>query len=294
MRTMCLQNKLTQDLELVNNRLLSFLPQPACGAEQVYEAAVYSLKNGGKRIRPLLCLAFARAFGGSAETALDYACAVEFIHTYSLIHDDLPCMDNDDMRRGKPSCHVAFGEATALLAGDLLLTEAFGVLCSSGLSAEQNARAVSVLAQCAGGRGMIGGQVLDLKYEQALPSLDEICAVHRCKTGALIYAACALGCIAAGAGEAALQTAGEYAYALGMAFQIRDDILDVVGDAQKLGKPVGSDAENDRTTYVGLVGLEQAEKDVEAFTQRAIDAVKPVDKDGVLTYLAASLAKRDA
>lgn len=291
---MNIQNELQQDLEFVNSRLTSFLPKPAPGAEQVYEAAVYSLKNGGKRIRPLLCLAFAKAYGAERETALAYACAVEFIHTYSLIHDDLPCMDNDDMRRGKPSCHVAFGEATALLAGDLLLTEAFGVLAKSGLSAAQNARAASVLAACAGGQGMIGGQVLDLKYEQASPSLDEICAVHRSKTGALIYAACALGCIAANADDNALKTAREYAYALGMAFQIRDDILDVVGDAEKLGKPIGSDADNDKTTYVGLVGLEQSEKDVDAFTQRALDAVRAVDQYGVLTHLAASLAKREA
>lgn len=291
---MNIQNELQQDLELVNSRLISFLPKPAPGAEQVYEAAVYSLKNGGKRIRPLLCLAFAKAYGAERETALAYACAIEFIHTYSLIHDDLPCMDNDDMRRGKPSCHVAFGEATALLAGDLLLTEAFGVLAKSGLSAAQNARAASVLAACAGGQGMIGGQVLDLKYEQASPSLDEICAVHRSKTGALIYAACALGCIAADADDNALKTAQEYAYALGMAFQIRDDILDVVGDAEKLGKPIGSDADNDKTTYVGLVGLEQSEKDVDAFTQRALDAVRAVDQYGVLTHLAASLARREA
>lgn len=291
---MNIQNELQQDLELVNSRLISFLPKPALGAEQVYEAAVYSLKNGGKRIRPLLCLAFAKAYGAERETALAYACAIEFIHTYSLIHDDLPCMDNDDMRRGKPSCHVAFGEATALLAGDLLLTEAFGVLAKSGLSAAQNARAASVLAACAGGQGMIGGQVLDLKYEQASPSLDEICAVHRSKTGALIYAACALGCIAADADDNALKTAQEYAYALGMAFQIRDDILDVVGDAEKLGKPIGSDADNDKTTYVGLVGLEQSEKDVDAFTQRALDAVRAVDQYGVLTHLAVSLARREA
>lgn len=291
---MNIQAELEQDLKLVNSHLVSFLPKPAAGAEHVYDAAVYSLENGGKRIRPLLCLAFAKAYGADCEAALAYACGVEFIHTYSLIHDDLPCMDNDDMRRGKPSCHIAFGEATALLAGDLLLTEAFGVLAESGLSAQQNAGAVSVLAACAGGRGMIGGQVLDLKYEQASPALEEVCAVHRSKTGALIYAACALGCIAAGAGEEALQTAKEYAYALGMAFQIRDDILDVVGDAQKLGKPVGSDAENDKTTYVSLVGLEQAEKDVQLFTQRAVDAVRPVDKNGVLTHIASLLADRQA
>ena len=183
---------------------------------------------------------------------------IEYIHTYSLIHDDLPCMDDDDMRRGNPSCHKMFGEATALLAGDALLTHAFDVACDANLAPEQINSALSLLSQNAGVGGMIGGQVLDLMYEKFSPSLAELLTVHKLKTGALISAACLLGCIAGNATDAQIAAASKFAYNLGIAFQIKDDLLDVYGDEAKLGKHVGSDEENNKTTYVTIVGKDRA------------------------------------
>lgn len=228
--------------DAVNTELMKYIPEANDGQRDVTKAMRYSLSNGGKRLRPIFVLEFCRMCGGDVNKALPYACAIEYIHTYSLIHDDLPCMDNDDMRRGKPSCHKMYGEATALLAGDALLTHAFEICSASELSDSQNLRAVSLLSQNAGVGGMIGGQVIDLKYEQSDPSISDILTVHRLKTGALISAACILGCIAAGADDEKIALASRYAYMIGTAFQIRDDLLDIVGDEEKLGKPVGSDA----------------------------------------------------
>ena len=231
--------------------------------------------------------------GGDVNKALPYACAIEYIHTYSLIHDDLPCMDNDDMRRGKPSCHKMYGEATALLAGDALLTHAFEICSASELSDSQNLRAVSLLSQNAGVGGMIGGQVIDLKYEQSDPSISDILTVHRLKTGALISAACILGCIAADADNEKIALASRYAYMIGTAFQIRDDLLDILGDEEKLGKPVGSDADNDKTTYVTLVGADRAQQDVKTLTDKAVEILDSFSENDFMKTLSEYLVNRE-
>lgn len=241
----------------------------------VLDAMKYSVSNGGKRIRPILSIEFAKACGGNVDAALDFGCAVEMIHTYSLIHDDLPCMDNDDMRRGKPSCHIAFGEDNALLAGDALLTEAFTVLSTvRGIPAENIVRAVSYLSSFSGINGMVGGQVLDLQFEECEPTIDEILKMYSLKTCGLIKASCALGCLAGNKyDEDKIVAALNYAENLGIAFQIQDDILDIEGDAEALGKPIGSDAKNDKSTAVKYFGLEKSKELVKEYTNKAISAL---------------------
>lgn len=288
-----LLDKMNEYIEMINNELLLHLPEADQGQKEVVRAMRYSLENGGKRLRPVLVLEFCRVCGGDVEKALPFACAVEYIHTYSLIHDDLPCMDNDDLRRGKPSCHKNFSEATALLAGDALLTHAFECLTSADLSDGQIASAVALLAQNAGVCGMIGGQVLDLKFETVDPSINDLLTVHKLKTGALISAACLLGCIAADADDEMLSYASSFAYNLGIAFQIKDDLLDVYGDEALLGKPVGSDEENEKSTYVTMVGIENAEKDVEVLTDKAISYLSAFDDNGFLKDLAEYLVTRN-
>lgn len=286
-------NVLNNDIRKVEHSLLSFLPDAKDGQEEVVKAMEYSLINGGKRLRPVFALEFARACGGSREDALPLACAMEYIHTYSLIHDDLPCMDNDDMRRGKPSCHKAFGEDTALLAGDALLTHAFEIVSDSDLPSDIIASAVSLLAQNSGVLGMIGGQVIDLKYEKENPTVNQLLTVYKMKTGALISAACLMGCISAGATDEQLSAASKFAYSLGVAFQIQDDILDIIGDEEKLGKPVGSDAENDKITYATLVGVDKAKADVKRLTDAAVEQLKYFDNTEFLENLAYSLVNRE-
>lgn len=287
------ENILNNDISIVEDRLIKLLPECANGQDEVVKAMKYSLSNGGKRLRPVLCLEFARACGADRFDALDFACAVEYIHTYSLIHDDLPCMDDDDMRRGKPSCHKEFGEATALLAGDALLTHAFQILAGAELDDKKIALACGLLAQNAGVQGMVGGQVIDLKYESETPDLQQLLSVHRLKTGALISAACLLGCIAAGADDEKIAAASAFAYDLGVAFQIKDDILDVVGSTEALGKPVGSDAENNKTTYVTVRGMENAQKDVEMLTSAAVSRLSAFDNTDFLKTLALYLVNRN-
>lgn len=277
----------------VNTELMKYIPEANDGQRDVTKAMRYSLSNGGKRLRPIFVLEFCRMCGGDVNKALPYACAIEYIHTYSLIHDDLPCMDNDDMRRGKPSCHKMYGEATALLAGDALLTHAFEICSVSELSDSQNLRAVSLLSQNAGVGGMIGGQVIDLKYEQSDPSVSDILTVHRLKTGALISAACILGCIAADADDEKIALASRYAYMIGTAFQIRDDLLDIMGDEEKLGKPVGSDADNDKTTYVTLVGADRAQQDVKTLTDKAVEILDSFGDNDFMKTLSEYLVNRE-
>lgn len=286
-------NIMNNDISLVESRLTELLPKCSNGQDEVVEAMKYSLVNGGKRLRPVLCLEFAKACGGDRFDALDFACAIEYIHTYSLIHDDLPCMDDDDMRRGKPSCHKQFGEATALLAGDALLTNAFQIVAGAELDASKIALACGLLAQNAGVQGMVGGQVIDLKYESETPDLRQLLAVHRLKTGALISAACLLGCIAAGADDKKISAASAFAYDLGVAFQIKDDILDVTGSSEELGKPVGSDEENNKTTYVTLRGIENAQKDVEKLTSAAISRLSEFQNTEFLEALSLYLVNRN-
>lgn len=260
--------------------------------EDLYESMRYSLLAGGKRIRPVLTLEFARLAGMDWKGAVPVACALELVHTYSLIHDDLPCMDDDDLRRGKPTNHKVYGETLAVLAGDALQPEAYRlILTAPGLTAEQRADCALILAQAAGADGMVGGQVLDTLH--APKTREELTEVHRLKTGAMIAGACKLGVAAAG-GEDALRNAAEaYAYQLGMAFQIRDDMLDVVGDEATFGKPIGSDAEEGKVTFVDLLGLEGCTAAVRDCTERAKAAVAAYDADGFLSALADSLAERD-
>lgn len=240
----------------------------------VTEAMKYSVFAGGKRVRALLTLEFCYLCGGNIEDALDYACAVEMVHTYSLIHDDLPCMDDDDMRRGKPSCHVKFGESYALLAGDALLTFAFETVANSCNGFSDNCSAVKTLAQCAGFAGMIGGQTLDLNYECKAVSLDAIKKTDYLKTSKLIEAACVLGCICSSCGESDYSSnASRYAENMGVAFQIVDDILDVISSPEELGKPIGSDDENNKSTYPSIVGLDNSKKLAADYTQKALAAL---------------------
>ena len=239
----------------------------------VTRAMKYSVFAGGKRIRPLLCLEFCYLCGGDVKTALDFACAVEMIHTYSLIHDDLPCMDNDDLRRGKPSCHIQFGEATALLAGDALLTLAFETIANSNNNKHNSCLAALKLSQCAGYAGMIGGQILDLENECKVVELDTIKMTDYLKTSKMIEAACVLGCIAADSDDEKMSYAAKYAENMGIAFQIIDDILDVTSSSQQLGKPIGSDENNNKSTYVSLLGLEASEKMASDFTENALNSL---------------------
>lgn len=250
----------------------------------VTDAMKYSVKNGGKRIRPFLTLEFAKACGGNIDIALDFGCAIEMIHTYSLIHDDLPCMDNDDMRRGKPSCHKAFGETNALLAGDALLTEAFSILIecnyNKDIPDENIVRAVWQLSHLSGVSGMIGGQTLDLQFEETKPTVDDILKMYFLKTGALITASCVLGCLSANEySTQKIECAAEYAKNIGLAFQIQDDILDIISDEVTLGKPIGSDEKNEKSTIVKFCGLEKAKDMVSEYTQKAIDALEGIDGD---------------
>lgn len=287
------ENILANDQRLVENSLPSFLPSALNGQDEVVDAMKYSLTNGGKRLRPVLTLEFCKACGGDRHDAIEAACAVEFIHTYSLIHDDLPCMDNDDYRRGKPSCHKEFSEDIALLAGDGLLTHAFQIISDSDMSDSAKAKAVSLLAENAGVGGMLGGQVLDLKYEIGNPTVKELLTVHKMKTGALIAAACIMGCIAAGADSAKIAAASRFAYYIGIAFQVKDDILDVIGSSDKLGKPIGSDADNNKTTYVTKVGLTKAQSDVELLTQKGLKELEVFGDSEFISMLADRLINRD-
>lgn len=240
-----------QALECACNEVL-------CHTSRVSEAARYSLMGGGKRVRAVLCLSVCNMLGGDLALAARYAAGIEMLHCYSLIHDDLPCMDNDDMRRGRPSCHKAYGEATALLAGDALLTAAFEVLAGAkeGTGA-QNAHAAALLAAAAGARGMVYGQELDLLYETISASETQLLEVHRNKTGMLIAAAVQLGAVAANADEKTQELLRAFAFSVGLVFQMVDDVLDVVSTTQELGKPVGSDAGNGKTTFVTLHGVEE-------------------------------------
>ena len=275
---------------MINDALEEYLPK---SDDIVSEAMKYSMRNGGKRIRPMLTLEFCKACGAEPEKALPLACAVEMIHTYSLIHDDLPCMDDDDYRRGKPSCHIAFGEANALLAGDALLTLAFETAVKADIAAENVVRAVKELSYSAGILGMVGGQVLDLQNENKALTLSELEQIHNLKTGELIRVACVLGCVAAGADEEKIKSAEAYAKGIGLTFQIVDDILDVTSDAETLGKPIGSDAENQKTTYVSLLGIEKSKEVAAELTRKAKAALAVYDENTeALSLLADNLLIR--
>ncbi len=274
---------LARDAERVETYLTNQGPQgnPLQGLEipqGLADAVAYSLMAGGKRLRPALCLSFTRLFAGDDEKALPFAAGIECIHTYSLIHDDLPAMDNDDFRRGKPSCHKQFDEATAILAGDALLTDAFFLMssCAESLPAERVLQAINRMALAAGSAGMVGGQFLDMQYtgKQSIP-LAALREMHAMKTGALLQASCLCGALLAGAENEELKKVAAYGRALGAAFQIADDILDETGDAAAMGKPVGSDSANGKITYPSLLGLDESRRLAEEEHQNAVSALEP-------------------
>lgn len=258
--------------------------------QKLFESMRYSLLAGGKRLRPVLVFEFCRLCGGQWQDAAPFAAAVEMVHTYSLIHDDLPCMDNDDYRRGRPTNHKVFGEATAVLAGDGLLTAAFSSLVRAPYSAQTRLQAVEVLSGCAGELGMVGGQMLDMESEQRACTEAEILATQTRKTGALIRAACLLGVLAGSGDEEKQRAAAEFASHLGLAFQIRDDMLDVVGNAQTLGKAVGMDA--GKNTFVRLYGMNACEALVMQHTEQAIAVLEAFPDRTWLQTLAESLTDR--
>lgn len=283
-----------KDVELIDKTLEKYFNDFDKDYKIVFDAMNYSIKNVGKRLRPVIVLEFCKALEGDISVALPLACAVEMIHTYSLIHDDLPCMDNDDMRRGKPSCHVTFGEEFALLAGDSLLTLAFETASSAPADSQVTLKAVKELAQKAGINGMIGGQAMDILNEGKEVSLELLKKTELLKTGALIECAAALGCISASANDEQISAAREYAKNIGIAFQIMDDILDVTGDSEKLGKPVGSDEGNKKSTFVSILGLDVSKNLVIKFTNNAKESLSVFGEGAnFLSQLADNLCNRD-
>lgn len=257
------------------------------------DAMRYSLLAGGKRIRPTLVLEFCRIAGGDVELAMPVACAIEMLHTYSLIHDDLPCMDNDELRRGRPTNHVVYGECTATLAGDALQAEAFGTILRCGLPAERRARCAEHLANAVGLDGMCGGQYLDMLGEGKHLSDAELTQINTRKTGALLTAACLMGVAAAGGTAEQEDAAARYGAALGLAFQIRDDMLDVLSTETELGKPIGSDRQEEKNTYMALYGAEKCEDLILRYTELARSAAAEQFSDtAFLCELADSLARR--
>ncbi len=277
---------------LVENRLSTLFSKDVPD-ETLAESMRYSLLAGGKRVRPVLVLEFAKAAGGNMEDALDAACAVEMLHTYSLIHDDLPCMDDDDLRRGKPTNHMVYGECAAVLAGDALQAECFKILANSALPAERVVKMVQYLSNAAGLMGICGGQALDIAGEGKSLNAEEITKIHSLKTASLLVACAKMGVAAAGGSESQIKAAEEYAENLGIAFQIRDDVLDVISTTEELGKPVGSDDENEKSTFVALFGVDKCIELVEEKTKAAISAVESAFEDtAFLKWLAEYLAGR--
>ena len=278
--------------ELIENFLGDFYAQFHTEPQKLlFDAMEYSLFSGGKRLRPIFTLEFCRMCGADVAVAAPFAAAVEMIQTYSLIHDDLPCMDDDDLRRGKPTNHKVYGEGIAVLAGDALLTDAFLMASTAKLGDPADmAQAIGVLAQNAGSLGMVGGQVLDICSEERILTEDEVLAIQTRKTGALIKAACVLGVIAAGGSQEQLSAAGRFAGALGLAFQIRDDMLDVIGNEQELGKAVGTDTE--KNTFVRLYGLDKCEELVRKYTDVALEALEVFKDHQYLRDMAIQLTQR--
>ncbi len=269
---------LKQRGQLVEEHLSSCVSQ-AGTPDRLKESMRYSLLAGGKRLRPVLCLTAAGLFGVAPEKVLPFACGIEMIHTYSLIHDDLPAMDNDDLRRGRPSNHRAFDEATAILAGDALQADAFYSMTLCDLPAGQVLAALRAFASAAGSAGMCGGQELDMQWTGQTVQLSDLEHLHALKTGAILRASVVCGALLAGAGEDALEALSAYGASLGVAFQIADDILDVVSDTETLGKPAGSDEEQHKNTYPSILGLERSRELAHEYARRAQDALRPFEGD---------------
>lgn len=290
------KRQMSKDIELVEDVLKSYLPYEESIKRQkrVVEAMRYSLEAGGKRIRPVLVMEFCRLLGGKPENALSSAAALEMIHTFSLIHDDLPAMDNDDYRRGRKSCHKEFDEATAILAGDALSIHAFSVIArDENLSFDKRVKLIDILSETSGYKGMIGGQIIDMENENSndvdIENLRAMCAG---KTGALIRAACCMGCIVAGADDETISKADRYGSCVGLAFQIIDDILDVISTTEVLGKPVGSDEASNKTTFVTLMGVDKAENLAAQLTEEACDILEQFENHEFLKDLTHDLLVR--
>ena len=285
------------DIKLIEDALYSYLPSDNKLIKQLFDSMRYSVNAGGKRIRPRLVLEFSRLCGGKDDIALPFACALEYIHTYSLIHDDLPCMDDDDMRRGKPSNHKVFGEDIALLAGDALQSLAFEVMSLPETVEKagplKSVQCINTLAGFCGAKGMAGGQVIDLENEKKSAVYEEVLECNDLKTGGLIKAACVMGAILGGADKHQINMAETYGKCIGISFQIIDDILDITSTDEELGKPVGSDIENNKSTYVSLFGIEKCRQMADDLTNEAIKSLDSFDADSSsLKQLAMDLAKR--
>ena len=293
-------NVLKQHLAAIEAELPAWLPgDDLMNYVPVPEAMTYATAAGGKRLRPVLVMEFCRVCGGDPTAALPFACAIEMIHSYSLVHDDLPCMDNSPLRRGKPSVHATYGETMALLTGDALLNRAFETVLSpkarGAVAAEAALSAAFELADAAGINGMIGGQVMDLRCEGERIDMDTLVALQAGKTAALIRAACRMGALLANADDVKLQAAYTFGYEMGLAFQIIDDVLDATSTADVLGKPVGSDEENEKTTYVTLLGVEGAKELASTRTETALQALDVFGKEAEdLRALARALLTRIA
>lgn len=256
---MDISHYLSEKSKIIQEKLCQLVAVEDDPEKSLYHAAQYSLMAGGKRLRPILAIATAEAFGCGNEKIINAACALELVHTYSLIHDDLPCMDDDDLRRGKPTLHKVYPEAHAILAGDYLLTFSFEVIATDKLLSDaQKVQLITILSKCAGGKGMIGGQVMDIEAEGKKLNIQHLQRIHESKTGAMISASITFGGIIAGIHGANLESLKKYGQEIGLAFQIIDDILDVTQSEEILGKTAGSDIANEKSTYVSLMGIEQA------------------------------------
>lgn len=281
-------------IPIINQQMLNEIKKLQAPS-QLIESMNYSLAAGGKRIRPLLLLATLETFGKDVNKGLDIACALEMVHTYSLIHDDLPSMDDDDFRRGKPTNHKKFGEALAILAGDGLLTYSFQLIAEAeGLTDEQKVKLITLFSKCAGPEGMVGGQVADIEAENRQLNVDELQYIHENKTGRLLSFAAVAGAIIADANEKQINLVKEYAYHIGIAFQIRDDILDVIGKEEDLGKPVGSDFGNEKSTYPALLTLDGAKKALNDHIQMAKQKINKLQMNiDLLEQLATKIEERN-
>lgn len=287
-----IKERLLNNAEFIENTLDVLLCENTLNGRDMAKAMRYATLGGGKRIRAFLAIEFCRLFGGVENDCAYYASAIEMVHAYSLVHDDLPCMDNDDIRRGRPSCHKAFGESVALLSGDALLTYAFEVCASAPLSAEKNALAVKTLAKCAGAAGMCGGQELDLLLD--CPSYESLKKLHYLKTGELIRAAATLGYIASPCeyDSKVAEKISEYALSLGLAFQIEDDLLDVRSTTEELGKPVGSDEKNGKKTVLSYMTVEEADAEAKRLSEYAASLFADIDSCGAVSGLPTFLLTR--
>lgn len=285
--------------QILEPALAAYLPESSASPPLIHEAMHYAVLNGGKRLRPLMVMEAAALGGLEPSLVIKAACAVEYVHCYSLVHDDLPAMDDDDLRRGKPTCHIVYGEDIAILTGDALLTLAFELLTecaeSGGFDAGAVNRALMILARAAGSRGMIGGQVLDLQYEHRPAAHQELDAMHAMKTGQLFAAALSIGATLAGMPNERQELLRQYAINFGMAFQISDDILDVCGSESMLGKPVGSDVRNEKSTYTSLFGVERSRHMAMDYVRRCLDNLESFgDEAGFLRQLALFTVERQS